>query len=130
MRIERVIGQRVAQARKEQGQKVTQMDVAVRMNALIGGSWSPAGVSKVENGHRRITAEELYALSVILNRPVEWFFELPKGERTVEFPGGVWNPQENRIRYPLSRGGAHVLRQSLLKQAQKLQEEQGDEEGA
>jgi len=95
MRIERVIGRRIAQAREEfEGRKMTQWDLAVRMSVLVDLSWSPTAVSKAENGHRKFTAEELLALSLTFKRPIEWFFTLPKGERTVELPGGVWYPPD------------------------------------
>lgn len=125
MRIEKVIGRHIAEARKER--KLTQMTLAIHMTNLLDAEWSPTAVSKAENGQRKFTAEELYAISVLLQKPIEFFFALPADERTVEFSGEVtWtleseHPLRGHLRMPLDRRGAESF--GRLGWPEELQEE-------
>jgi transcriptional regulator with XRE-family HTH domain len=49
--------------------RLKQADVAARMRAL-GFSWHPQTVGEVENGRRRVTAEEILGLAAVLETSV------------------------------------------------------------
>ncbi len=60
------LGRRVAEARAQLG--LTQADIAERLGV------ARSTLAEMETGARKITAEELYRLTDVLSRPLEYFF--------------------------------------------------------
>ncbi len=72
MRIEEVVGRRLRQAREEAG--LTQEQLGQEMRKFLAKPWPGQQVSVAEDGRRKFTAEELFALCMILRRPASAFF--------------------------------------------------------
>ena len=66
-----------------------QKDVAARMRALGFRTWIHQTVGHLENDRRRVTAEEVLALSVVLDTSVPVLMEPSPDDRQVTFPEGA-----------------------------------------
>ena len=69
-----IIGPRVREARRIARPRLTQIDLAARLQ-LLGLSIDQAGVSKIETGRRPVSDIEVAALAKALKVPVSWLFE-------------------------------------------------------
>jgi transcriptional regulator with XRE-family HTH domain len=69
-----ILGVRVRQARVTARPRLTQIDLAARLQ-LLGISIDQAGVSKIEAGRRPVSDIEVAALAKALKVPVSWLFE-------------------------------------------------------
>lgn len=69
-----VVGHRVRQARGTVKPRLTQIDLAARLQ-LLGISIDQAGVSKIETGRRPVSDIEVAALAKALKISVSWLFE-------------------------------------------------------
>jgi transcriptional regulator with XRE-family HTH domain len=85
MKVEEVVGKRLAKARHEAG--LTQAELGAELEPYLGAPWSKKVVSAAENGRRVFTATELLALGRVLLQEVGFFFVLEPSEH-FEFPGG------------------------------------------
>ena len=68
-----IIGSRVKQARLTHQPKMTQQQLATRLQ-LLGMSIDRAGISKIENGIRTVTDIEIVALAKSLQVTPGWLF--------------------------------------------------------
>jgi len=66
-----VVGPKVRQARKRATPRVSQMDLAARLQ-LMGFKIDQSGVSKIEQGHRPVLDLEVVALAKALKVSAEW----------------------------------------------------------
>ena len=71
MRGMNVVGGRVKQARLEHNPKLTQTDLAARLE-VRGMSVDRGGVAKIENGDRRVLDAEVICLADALGVSVAW----------------------------------------------------------
>jgi transcriptional regulator with XRE-family HTH domain len=78
MKIPEVVGKRIYEARR--GAEISQAELGQRLGEYLGKAWFPQAVSEAEKGRRNFTAEELFALAIVLDKPVAWFFLPPAGE--------------------------------------------------
>jgi transcriptional regulator with XRE-family HTH domain len=81
VRIEEVVGQRVAELRAPTG--MTQAELGQKLGELLGKPWSRQAVSAAEKGGRAFTAAELLALAYVLEVPVGRLLTPPLGALTV-----------------------------------------------
>lgn len=65
------IAVRIQQARE--AQVVSRMDFALALRAATGVAWTPAMVTKMEQGLRLVTAEELALIAELQARPVDYY---------------------------------------------------------
>jgi transcriptional regulator with XRE-family HTH domain len=89
MEVQELIGGNLRRAREERG--LTQAQLGEGLGPLLGKPLARQAVYSAETGGRAFTAVDLVALSVVLQKPVWWFFlpsagpdmpvELPTGER-------------------------------------------------
>ena len=70
--IDRLVGRRVREARREAG--LTQDQLAREINLTF------QQVQKYEKAVNRVSAGLLYEISVVLNKPLTFFFDIPEGE--------------------------------------------------
>lgn len=101
MRIPEIVGRRVREARKDLG--LSQARLGEALGDYLDKPWFPQAVSEAEKGRRNFTAEDLFALALVLNRPLSWFF-LPLGPRDdVDLPraslslGEIWGAWEGPL---------------------------------
>lgn len=71
--------------------RLKQADVAARMRAL-GFSWHPQTVGEVENGRRRVTAEEILGLAAALETSVGRIMSPLNEDRHLKLPSGQTIP--------------------------------------
>src|SRR6266516_4285540 len=64
-----------------------QSDVSDRMKMLGFGSWQRSTISLAERAKRKLSAEEILALSVVFEVSLDALV-YPPGEQTVSLPGG------------------------------------------
>jgi len=69
-----IIGKRVKLARIQHKPRLTQDDLATRLQ-LDGWNISRAGVAKIELGLRQVTDIEVVRLANALDVPIYWLFE-------------------------------------------------------
>lgn len=99
MRIEDVIGQRVAEGRDELG--LTQAQIGEAIGEYLGKPWSRQAVSAAEKGDRAFGAAELVALSLVLGCTIETLLEPPPEADNVTIGDGP--PLDSRhFRIPTS----------------------------
>jgi DNA-binding XRE family transcriptional regulator len=72
MRPNEIVGNRMRQAREEVG--LTQERLGQALGKYLGTPWKKQSVSAAEKGRRDFTPEELLTLSIVLRKPVSWFF--------------------------------------------------------
>lgn len=94
MKVEKIIGDRIREARTKLGW--TQAQLGTHMLAMLGQPWSGQAVSQAEKGRRDFRAVDLVALAVALNQPIEWFFRPPEGTE-VELPGSIVTLNEDNV---------------------------------
>jgi transcriptional regulator with XRE-family HTH domain len=70
-----IIGRRLRQARLSQKPKLTQQQLAARLQ-ILGMTVDRAGVSKIENGIRTVTDVEILMLSKALNVSPAWLLDV------------------------------------------------------
>lgn len=85
MKIEEHIGRRVREHRTEQ--RMSQDELARRLETYVGHLWSRQAVSATEKGNRAFTAVDLVALAMVLNTTPGDLITPPPGA-TVDLPGG------------------------------------------
>ena len=80
----------VRNIRAERGRRgLDQVDVVERMRALGFSSWHRQTMSRIEQGNRRISPEELLGLSLALETELATLlFPAPGDRRLVSLPGG------------------------------------------
>jgi transcriptional regulator with XRE-family HTH domain len=84
MKIEEVIGRRIREAREYEN--LSQGDVGREMARYLGKPWPNQQVSVAEDGGRKFTAAELFALCMVLRRPASYLF-LPDPDDVIEVEG-------------------------------------------
>jgi transcriptional regulator with XRE-family HTH domain len=84
MKIEEVIGRRIREAREYEN--LSQEDVGRAMARYLEKPWPNQQVSVAEDGGRKFTAAELFALCMVLRRPASYLF-LPDPDDIIEVPG-------------------------------------------
>jgi transcriptional regulator with XRE-family HTH domain len=84
MRIEEVIGKRIKEAREHDG--LSQDQVGRAMARYLGKPWPNQQVSVAEDGGRKFTAAELFALCMVLRRPASYLF-IPSAGDVIEVDG-------------------------------------------
>jgi transcriptional regulator with XRE-family HTH domain len=94
-----VIAANVRAERKRAG--LSQVSVAQRMRQL-GYRWHFQSVGAVERGERRLTAEEVLALSLALEVTMDDLMLAPRDGQWVALPGGqvIGLPAGRRLPYP------------------------------
>ena len=68
-----VMGPRIREARRRGGQKVTQEELAVRLQ-FLGVELDRTAISKIESGKRPVTDSEIVGISKALRVKVAWLF--------------------------------------------------------
>ena len=68
-----VMGPRIREARRRGGQKVTQEELAARLQAL-GVDLDRTAISKIESGKRPVMDSEIVGISKALRVKVAWLF--------------------------------------------------------
>jgi len=68
-----IIGDRVKLARRKAIPKITQIDLAVRLQ-LQGLQIERATISKIETGYREVTDVEIVAIAKALGATISWLF--------------------------------------------------------
>jgi transcriptional regulator with XRE-family HTH domain len=86
MRIEQVIGAKIAAKRKEHG--VSQDELGRQLGELLGKVWSRQAVWAAEQGKRTFTAVELVAFAYVLGVKVEAFMRPPLDIDGITMPSG------------------------------------------
>jgi transcriptional regulator with XRE-family HTH domain len=81
-----VVGQRIAQARKDRG--IRQDELGGRLAEYLGKPWTKQAVSETERGNRHLDPTEFLAFTIVLDYPVAWFF-LPPAGQPFRFPGRI-----------------------------------------
>ncbi|MEX0833600.1 MAG: helix-turn-helix transcriptional regulator [Actinomycetota bacterium] len=76
--VTRLVGGRVRQARR--ARRLSQAELARRLEPYVGSLWSRAAVSRAEKGLRAFQAHELLALAVVLGYPLPWFLAPQSGK--------------------------------------------------
>lgn len=66
-----IVGARVKEARHRSDKKITQSDLAVRLQ-LVGWAIDRVGVAKIEGGLRQVTDIEVKKLAKVLNVSTSW----------------------------------------------------------
>lgn len=105
MRVEELVGRRVRESRETVG--LTQEQLGQSLQPYLGKKWPGQQVSVAEDGGRKFTAAELFALSMVLDRPVSYFF-IPISVTPIEAPGGavpvdeatsrqIWGPSKDSV---------------------------------
>ena len=73
MRVQEVVGRRIARAREMAG--LSQAELAAEVREYLGKGWeSKHPVSQAELGHRPLGAEQVLVFAIVLERPLAWFF--------------------------------------------------------
>lgn len=85
VKIEQVIGERIAQVREENAW--TQDEVGRRLGEVLGKSWSRQAVWNAERGQRVFTARELIALQLVFGVTVETLMRPFRDTDQIELPG-------------------------------------------
>lgn len=81
MRIEEVVGRRVAELRDTT--EMSQQELGRRLGELLGRPWSRQAVSAAEKGRRAFTAAEILALAHVFEVPVARFYSPPLEAQSV-----------------------------------------------
>jgi transcriptional regulator with XRE-family HTH domain len=76
MNINEIITKRIREARKERG--LTQQDIAVHLGRTA------AAISDLERGKVQVSANDLYIIAKLLNKPIEFFFGEEYGGKDVQ----------------------------------------------
>jgi len=99
MRLEEVIGSRIAAART--AADMTQVELGERIGRYLGKLWSRQSVSSAEKGGRAFTAVELLVIAIELGVPLTTLFvpDPSTGEAGIETPGGAVIPAEQVVRH-------------------------------
>jgi HTH-type transcriptional regulator, cell division transcriptional repressor len=71
-----IVGKRVREARFSKKPKMTQQQLAARLQ-ILGMPVDRAGVAKIEGGIREVTDIEVVKLSKALNVSIAWLMESP-----------------------------------------------------
>lgn len=89
MRLEEVIGERIAEIRAEQ--QMSQAELGEALAAYLERPWSRQAVYSAEKGKRAFTAAELVALALVLEVEVPDLLTpaIQQMHENVELPGGV-----------------------------------------
>ena len=101
MKPREIVAYRIKQERERLG--MTQADVAGAVSRLLGGDekWYPQTVSDAERGKRAFAVDDLFALALTLNVPVQELVTTPPGEtRDVgpyQLPGGDEQPSADQL---------------------------------
>ncbi len=69
-----VVGPRIRESRYRGGQRVSQTELAARLQA-VGVDLDPSAISRIENQERLVTDIEILAICEVLGVPVELLFE-------------------------------------------------------
>ncbi len=100
------IGKRIRELRETL--ELSQQDLA----RLMGVS-RPA-ISQIENGERKVSADELITLSAILNISVENLMDLKKEPEVILQEGGKGEQPEHRVRINVPRKNIEKFKETLL----------------
>lgn len=84
MRVEEMVGRRIRDARQTSG--LSQEELGRELRSYLGKAWPGQQVSVAEDGGRKFSALELFALGSILARPASYFF-IPFTADPIEVPG-------------------------------------------
>jgi transcriptional regulator with XRE-family HTH domain len=84
MKIEEVIGRRIRDMREYQN--LSQEEVGREMARYLGKPWPNQQVSVAEDGGRKFSALELFALCMVLRAPASYLFSPDPGD-VIEVPG-------------------------------------------
>lgn len=68
---------------------LSQQDVAARMRALGFDAWLYQTVGNVERGRRRVTAEEVFALSLVLDTTIAALMSADDQDGDIDLPSGL-----------------------------------------
>ena len=71
--------------------------IADRMKALGHSNWYPATVGKVERGDRRLLAEELLTLAIVMDTTVGLLTTVQDEDGPVELPSGLTVPARRTL---------------------------------
>ncbi|HET9566463.1 MAG TPA: helix-turn-helix transcriptional regulator [Mycobacterium sp.] len=69
-------------------QDMTQEQLGLKLEPLLGREWSRQAVSSAEQGNRAFTATELVAVARVLGTSVTWLMTPPIAARAIEMPTG------------------------------------------
>jgi transcriptional regulator with XRE-family HTH domain len=86
VRIEEVVGTRIRSVREHEG--MSQEQLGRELGRYLGKPWPNQQVSVAEDGGRKFSALEIFALCMVLKRPASYFFT-PNPDDVVEVPGSV-----------------------------------------
>lgn len=86
MRVEEIVGARVAAIREQTG--TSQHDLGQRLGEVLDRPWSRQTVSAAEKGRRAFTAGDVVALAYVLDVPVVDLLTPPLEVTEVELPSG------------------------------------------
>lgn len=91
-----VIGSRIREARYRAGRKISQVELAARLQAS-GIDLDPSAISRIENQERLITDIEVVAICAVLGVAVETLFEgiTPSGSSVGQIPSPSAAPPED-----------------------------------
>ncbi|MGO1054527.1 helix-turn-helix domain-containing protein [Crossiella sp. CA198] len=87
MQIEKIIGERVRDAREASG--LTQVQLGQKLGDLLGKPWSRQAVSSAEQGGRLWTAAELIAVAHVLETTVTRLLTPSAFVQKIELPSGA-----------------------------------------
>jgi hypothetical protein len=81
-----VVTRNIRAARSRQG--LAPANVVARMRALGYETWHRQTMGKVERGERRVTAEEVFALSLALETTIAALMEPKEEDKVIDLPSG------------------------------------------
>jgi transcriptional regulator with XRE-family HTH domain len=119
VRIEEVVGRRMAEHRTELG--MSQAELGERLGVLLGRSWPRQSVWAAEKGQRAFTAAELLALVEVLRLPgVDELFVAPwdvdgveLGGATVDHPATSLPRAGGNTRADAVRSNLHLVKEQV-----------------
>ncbi|HYN35362.1 MAG TPA: helix-turn-helix transcriptional regulator, partial [Actinomycetota bacterium] len=118
MRIPEIVGRRVREARKDIG--LSQANLGERLGWYLDKPWFPQAVSEAEAGRRNFTAEELFALAIVVKRPLSWFFlPVSQSQTTFDLPLESFKPNQSEIEEGPLAGDGSVMA-ALIVEAQAI----------
>ncbi len=87
MKIEQVVGARIAEVRERRG--MTQTELGKRLGQYLKVEWLPQAVWTAEQGKRAFPVADLVAFAHVLDIPVSYLLTPPQKIRQVEMPSGA-----------------------------------------
>lgn len=108
MRIEEVIGTRIAAVRQSKG--LSQTALGQHLAGVLDRAWTPQQVSNAEKGKRAFTAAELIAFAFTLEVPIVELLTPPVSVEHIELPNG--GSMSTRQLHP-TPGAASAVLESL-----------------